>query len=269
MKLYVPLCIPTQHARMDIHPAAEAFPLMDETRLQELIEDIRRHGQREPITLCEGKILDGRNRALACQHLQIVPQTKTLSGDPWAYVWSLNGARRDLNAEQRVLIWEHCMAHSAAWQDEQQRIKDAGNTRRSQATALRLRTAQGTLLPEAKPVAGHIDPRLAGKQRGGPHKTRQAKAQATQTSPSVVKRVETLKKHRPDLADKVRSGDMKPAAAHRQMRQEQAKATLEAVATQEVKALAGVYDVIVIDPPWPVAVNARETRPVARMSSPP
>jgi N6-adenosine-specific RNA methylase IME4 len=36
---------------------------------------------------------------------------------------------------------------------------------------------------------------------------------------------------------------------------------LEDTSTQEVKAAQGLYDVIVIDPPWPVAFQAREARP--------
>ena len=44
------------------HPAAEAFPMMDDGRYGELLADIRENGQREPITLCDGMILDGRNR---------------------------------------------------------------------------------------------------------------------------------------------------------------------------------------------------------------
>ena len=36
---------------------------------------------------------------------------------------------------------------------------------------------------------------------------------------------------------------------------------LEDLQTQALKAVQGVYDVVVIDPPWPVAFQARATRP--------
>jgi N6-adenosine-specific RNA methylase IME4 len=38
-------------------------------------------------------------------------------------------------------------------------------------------------------------------------------------------------------------------------------AQLDDLATREVKALAGVYDVVVIDPPWPMEKIERDTRP--------
>ena len=47
---------------MDSHPAADEFPMMDKKRFEELKADMLANGQHEPITVCGGKILDGRNR---------------------------------------------------------------------------------------------------------------------------------------------------------------------------------------------------------------
>ena len=118
---------------MTTHPAADAFPMMDQNRFQDLVDDIREHGQHEPITLCDGMILDGRNRYKACLELGINPKTKDFDGDPWAYVWSLNGERRDLVAEQRFIIWDYCNGQSAAWQAEKARIQAEANRKRSEA----------------------------------------------------------------------------------------------------------------------------------------
>ena len=119
----------------EFHPAADEFPMMDKERLDELIKDISINGQREPICLYQGKILDGRNRMLACQALGIAPKTRTLPEDidPWSYVWSLNGERRDLTAAQRYLIWKACHEKSEAWQAEQRRIQEEANRKRSEA----------------------------------------------------------------------------------------------------------------------------------------
>ena len=40
------------------HPLAELFPMISNDELQELAEDIRKNGMIEPITLCQGKVLD-------------------------------------------------------------------------------------------------------------------------------------------------------------------------------------------------------------------
>ena len=128
---------------MDSHPAAAEFPMMDGARFQELLDDIRAHGQREPITLCDGLVLDGRNRLKACEALGIVPQVKAFQGDPWAYVWSLNGTRRDLVAEQRYLIWRQCLERSDGWHLAQQQIQEAANAKRSTAALEQPRTDRG------------------------------------------------------------------------------------------------------------------------------
>ena len=46
---------------LPVHPAAEMFPMMNETELRELGEDIKATGLRLPIAITgDGKLLDGR-----------------------------------------------------------------------------------------------------------------------------------------------------------------------------------------------------------------
>jgi len=191
-------------ANLLFHPAADAFPMMDANRFAELVEDIKTHGQRELIVLCDGMVLDGRNRYRACVELGINPQTRTSSGDPWAFAWSLNGQRRDLVGEQRYLIWKFCSEHSESWLAEKQRIVDEANRKRSEATKEQPRNGDGTmgakpveLQSVAAPVRGQSVPAPADN---APRPGKEAKATASNTNSGAVARGDALAKNRPDLA---------------------------------------------------------------------
>ena len=92
----------------DSHPVADAFPLMAPAALAGLTEDIRASGLLRPIVLLGGKILDGRNRYLACLAAKVEPVFVEWTGgtepeDLARYVVSENLARRDLDPSQRAL----------------------------------------------------------------------------------------------------------------------------------------------------------------------
>ena len=55
----------------DFHPDANRMPLLSQKAFEELVEDIDRHGLRQPVQYLGGKIIDGRNRYLACRALGI------------------------------------------------------------------------------------------------------------------------------------------------------------------------------------------------------
>lgn len=243
---------------MQFHPAADEFPLFDGKRLQELVDDISANGQREKIKLFRGQILDGRNRYHACQVAGIIPRYESLPEDidPWAYVWSLNGERRDMTADQRYLIWKSCAEHSEVWQAEQRRIADEANRKRAAAT-----TAQHAV---SKPRAGERKTGMVVPQVVGTPKrnvTNEAKAAASKTNRGAVERMDQLANNRPDLAEKVKVGELPAAAAIREMKREAIVAKLEDIGAKEAKAASGVYDVIVIDPPWQMEKIERDVRP--------
>jgi ParB-like chromosome segregation protein Spo0J len=86
------------------HPYSEVFPLIEGAEFDALVADIKANGLREKIWLYEGKILDGRNRFLACKKAGVKPLTRKYTGkDALAFVVSANIARRHLTVEQRSL----------------------------------------------------------------------------------------------------------------------------------------------------------------------
>jgi hypothetical protein len=73
---------------LKIHPAADLFPLMSESELRELGEDIKANGLRTSIVLHRGKLLDGRNRLDAMELVGIkfkfvYADSGELKGKPW------------------------------------------------------------------------------------------------------------------------------------------------------------------------------------------
>ena len=83
---------------MKNHPIADVWPMMDEAKIAELADDIRKNGQLVPVWLYEGKILDGRNRWAACKIAGAEPKTKEYTGDePTGFAVSLNDRRRHMN----------------------------------------------------------------------------------------------------------------------------------------------------------------------------
>jgi ParB-like chromosome segregation protein Spo0J len=87
------------------HPYAELFPMMEGEAMRELVASIRDDGLEQPIVTFEGKILDGRNRDLACANAQVEPRYVKYKGDdPLGYVLRVNLIRRHLTTSQRAMV---------------------------------------------------------------------------------------------------------------------------------------------------------------------
>ena len=170
--------------QIEFHPIADTFPLLSKDRLNELADSIRDKGLLHPIILFEGKILDGRNRYLACQVADIKPHFEEFKvGNPWLHVWSTNCQRRDITEDLRALIWIRINEGLIAYQKTQDAIRAEANKKRSEATKQQPRTEDGTRLTE-KPGCTTI----SGTTRSGHRKGEQAKAQASNTNRGAIAR---------------------------------------------------------------------------------
>lgn len=92
---------------MKWHPFATVFPMLSDSELEVLADDIRVNGLRNPIIVdAQDRIIDGRNRSAACILANVKPVTEVFTGDTQGIlrlVTSLNANRRHLTESQRAM----------------------------------------------------------------------------------------------------------------------------------------------------------------------
>lgn len=89
-----------------VHPVADLFPRMTDEELADLAADIKANGLIHPIVVDkDGVLIDGRNRARACEIARIEPTTVLFEGDdPRAYIIASNIARRHMSKGQQAMV---------------------------------------------------------------------------------------------------------------------------------------------------------------------
>jgi len=89
------------------HQYADLFPMLDVEPFRQLTASIREEGLQNPIITYKGKVLDGRNRLLACSNAQVEPRFEEYEGDdPLGFVFRANLIRRHLTTGQRAMVAE-------------------------------------------------------------------------------------------------------------------------------------------------------------------
>jgi len=95
----------TDEPMKPFHPLADIFPLMEGADFDALVASIKAQGLEEHITVLDDMILDGRNRARACEAAGVEPLYKPFLGDdPLAFVIAKNLTRRHLDESQRAMV---------------------------------------------------------------------------------------------------------------------------------------------------------------------
>lgn len=165
---------------LEPHPAADLFPMMDAESFSAFKADISLRGLIEAIWICDGKILDGRNRYRACQELGIEVRTRDYTGEsPVSFVWSLNGARRQLSKSELAAVAVEMLAplemeakarmtsgtnqYTSPTPEVQEGFKDRGE---AAAVAARLVGVGKTIVHQAKRVKRE-SPELYAEVRAG------------------------------------------------------------------------------------------------------
>lgn len=103
--------------RHEPHPATEVFPLANGKIFDALKENIRQNGMQEPISLYDGKILDGRARELIAEQLGFEPTYVNVDLQeltPGEFVVKKNLPGKDLSIAQRAAIGVEILPEVAA-----------------------------------------------------------------------------------------------------------------------------------------------------------
>jgi hypothetical protein len=136
-------------------------PRLRRVAFDSLVADIRANGLREPITLYDGMVLDGRNRYRACEAARIEPRFFEFDGDdPLGFVLSLNLQRRHLSEPQRAMV-----AAEIATLGRGAPKKSATWRNISQPKAAKRLNVSGRSLQRAAVVRNHAIPELAAAVR--------------------------------------------------------------------------------------------------------
>lgn len=178
-------------ASIEIHPDANTVRMMDQAEFSALRDDIREHGQLVPATICQGKLLDGRNRQRACIELGIPLRVENAGDsdvDTVAMVYSLNVTRRHLNTAERAFMG----ADLANLENGQHRNR--GNQYK-----------KGDGLEESKMDSSTIARKY----------TRHEAATVVECSPQDITAARNVRKYAPELEEKAKAGEMHIREAER------------------------------------------------------
>ncbi len=191
-----------------VHALARVVPAMSPADFEDLKRHIREHGLVCPITLHEGKVLDGAHRQQACVELGLPLKTEVWQQSdgmtPAAYVLGMNLTRRHLTVGQRADLALKLAA------DVQRRFPSH-------------RKRGGADLQKA---AQHLGVKLPPKTRGKKVKVDvlDLVAPTVHVSPQSVENYRALTKDAPDLAKQVAAGTLALDAASKQRRRQKSVA---------------------------------------------
>ncbi len=226
------------------HEVAHLFPMMTSDEFAALKQDIAENGLREAIWLHpDGRIIDGRNRYMACTELGIAPTFRTWDGKGSlaSFVVSLNLHRRHLTALQRAGVGVEIEPILAAEALEKERVR--------KTTFPNLEKS----LPEPLHAAAQAAA-IVGVSRGYVHDMKRYKedapeifdmAKAGEVNGSGARKLEKMEEHTRARVIKVMS-----ARADKDVQK-----ALRVVVEEQLKDYApppptGKYRVIYADPPW-------------------
>lgn len=238
-------------ADIEFHPVADIFPMMSDREFADLTADVAEHGLREPVWLHEdGRIIDGRNRYLACRKAGLEPSFRTYVDDDSKlvpFVISLNLHRRHLNESQRSMVG----ARIANLDHGQRADRVDTAIAVSQEQAARQLNVSVDSIQRAKKVQDIGIPELVKKVESG--------SLAVSTASEIARAPEEEQRRVISLDDK--DAILQAAKQIKRDRIEEARARTPEPVAEPIPVPDGKYHAFVIDPPWPMQKIEREERP--------
>lgn len=217
----------------EYHEVANLFPLMQGDEFEELKADIKQNGLIEPIWLDkEGRIIDGRNRHRACIETGITPRFRTWDNGKSlvGFVVSLNLKRRHLEKSQRAMLATDILPMLEKEARERQATSQPG-------------------IYGGKPLVAILP------QAVDQGKAREFAADIMGVGSRYVQEAKSIRQKSPELAEKVKAGEMTIPEAKKEIkkqeREEYIKEQVKEIEMNLYQPPTGLFDVIVIDPPWP------------------
>ncbi len=239
---------------ISIDPEFRALiPELAPEEFQQLENNILRGGCHSPLILwANGEtnvLIDGHNRHTICLKHNIPFKTEYVQLDDrdHALLWIEQNqlGRRNLTDDQRAVIADSV---------RERRSEIAKRERTAHATASRRTNVSDGVSDTKVKLHSVTPPRPKADNRA-------AVAKEMRIPERKLKAVMEIKKAAPELVGRVRAGELSLAEARRQVRRTELNESLNSIQAIEAKELAGLYDVVVIDPPWPVEKIERDTRP--------
>ncbi|MEO8595519.1 MAG: ParB N-terminal domain-containing protein [Candidatus Solibacter sp.] len=227
---------------LPLHPLCALFPIMGNTELEKLADNIKTHGLLHPVVTHEGQVVDGRHRQLACKMAGVEPRfvdwRDVYSGSMslCSWVWSVNGERRHLSVDQIAMIHESLRGWEVAEEARQRQI-EAGSQQaergkeggRISAEPLAAISPQGGA--DGSDVPG-VETAAAKRDRS--RDTRNKLAAEAGVSPYKMQQAKNVSAD-PELAKEVTEGKSSLRAAEKKVKAKKAAAGLAAPKVRKVK----------------------------------
>ena len=228
-------------------PFRGLLPPLSAEEFSSLKDDIKSHGVLQPVVIDEiGNILDGHHRYRVDKNAPTVSITGLSDAEKRAFVQSSNMKRRNLSPEQKAEVRQQMIATAKALKEEDS--KKWTQVKIAKAFGVSREVVSDWLdISNGSPTKAYIDARVSV-----PKDRRQ----------EIVDRVESGDRQADIAADFGISQPRVTQIAVQEKKRSENKASANAIAEKKVEPTFGkLYDVVVIDPPWPMEKIDRDVRP--------